>query len=74
MSLSELEKGDEAIIMNIYADKDLRRRLYMFGIIKNEILVLKECSLGKQTIGVLAGQTFVALRIDEAEKIEVEKI
>lgn len=74
MPLSELEKGDEAIIMNLYADKDLRRRLYMFGIIKNEILMVMECSPGKQTLGVLVGSTLVALRIDEAEKIEVEKI
>ena len=74
MKLSELNKGDKAKIIKINADKALRDRLNAFGIMKGEELLVKGCSLAKQTMEIEVGSTLVALRADEAGKIEVEKI
>ncbi|WP_309497340.1 FeoA family protein [Sulfurovum sp.] len=73
MNLTELTKGDKAEILKISADKALKDRLTSFGVMKGEELLIKGCSLAKQTIEIEVGSTLIALRKDEAEKIEVEK-
>ena len=72
MLLSDLIKGDKATIIRISAPNALRDRFYSFGIMKGEEVLMKECSLGKQTIKVQIGATLIALRIDEAEQIEID--
>jgi ferrous iron transport protein A len=74
MVLSELHKGDQAEIIRINADKALKDRLVSFGVMRGEILYIKGCSLAKQTMEIEVGSTHIALRADEAGKIEVEKI
>jgi len=74
MLLRELRRGDSAEIIAINADKSLRDRFASFGIIRGEELIVKECSIAKQTMGISVGYTSIALRADEAEKIEVKKI
>ena len=74
MLLSELRKGDKAEIVKIHADKGLKDRLNSFGVMRGEILHIKGCSLAKQTMEIEVGSTHIALRADEAGKIEVEKI
>ncbi len=71
MVLSELHKGDTAEIIRLNADKMLRDRLASFGILPGEHVVIRECSLARQTIEVEVGATAIALRKDEADKIEV---
>jgi len=72
--LKELRRGDRAEIIGIDADKSLRDRFASFGIIRGEELMVKECSIAKQTINISIGHTSIALRAEEAEKIEVKKI
>ena len=72
MLLSKLQKGASATIMKINASNELKSRFYSFGIMKGESVLLKECSIGRQTIEVQIGATLIALRIDEAEKIEID--
>ena len=72
MVLSELRKGDIAEIVKLKADKTLRDRFASFGILPGEQVVIRECSLAKQTIEVEVGTTTIALRKEEADKIEVE--
>ncbi len=72
MVLSELHKGDTAEIVKLKADKTLRDRFASFGILPGEQVVIRECSLAKQTIEVEIGTTTIALRKEEADKIEVE--
>ncbi|MEA1879718.1 MAG: FeoA family protein [Campylobacterota bacterium] len=72
MLLSDLNKGEGATIININASDGLKERFYSFGIMKGEEVLMKECSLGKQTIEIQIGSTFIALRIDEADKIEID--
>ena len=74
MKLSELTKGEKAEIIKINADKALRDRLTSFGVMRGEELTVKGCSIGKQTMEIEVGSTLIALRADEADKIEIEKI
>jgi len=74
MRLHELHKDDKALIVKIHADKALRDRLHSFGVMRGEELTIKECSLAKQTMKIEVGGTLIALRADEAEKIEVEQL
>jgi ferrous iron transport protein A len=41
---------------------------------RGETLLLKGCSLAKQTIEIEVGSTLIALRKEEANKIEVEPL
>jgi len=74
MKLSELQKGDRAEIVKINADKALRDRFSSFGVMRGEELLVKGCSLAKQTMEIEVGSTLIAVRADEANKIEVNKI
>jgi ferrous iron transport protein A len=74
MVLSELHKGDKAEIININADKALKDRLISFGVMRGETLVIKGCSLARQTMEIEVGSTHIALRAEEASKIEVRQI
>ncbi|WP_415406191.1 FeoA family protein [Sulfurovum sp. CS9] len=74
MILTELTKGDRAEIVKINADKALRDRLNSFGVMRGEELTVKGCSIAKQTMEIEVGSTLIAVRSDEADKIEVEKI
>ncbi|MCF6207310.1 MAG: ferrous iron transport protein A [Sulfurovum sp.] len=73
MRLHELHKDDKAKIIRIHADKPLKDRLASFGVMRGEELTVKGCSLAKQTMEVEVEGTLIALRKEEAEKIEVEK-
>lgn len=74
MVLSELHKGDKAEIIKIHADKALKDRLTSFGVMRGETLLVKGCSIAKQTMEIEVGSTLIALRADEAHKIEVNQI
>lgn len=72
MLLNDLKKGSRAEIVKINADKVLRNRLTSFGVMRGEILTVKGCSIAKQTMEIEIGGTLLALRADEAKKIEVK--
>jgi len=74
MVLSDLHKGDKAEIVKINADKALKDRLTSFGVMRGETLLIKGCSLARQTMEIQVGSTRIALRADEAGKIEVQQI
>lgn len=74
MVLTDIRKGDKAEIVKIHADKALKDRLVSFGVMRGETLYVKGCSLAKQTMEIEVGSTLIALRADEAEKIEIVQI
>jgi ferrous iron transport protein A len=74
MQLVELKKENKAKIIKINADNALRDRLNSMGVMKGEQLIVRGCSLAKQTMEIEIEGTLIALRSDEAKKIEVEKI
>jgi len=73
MRLSELRKGACAKITKVHAPKVLKDRLASLGVIRGETLHVRGCSIARQTMEIEVGHTLVALRAEEAEKIEVEK-
>ncbi|MDD5358786.1 MAG: FeoA family protein [Sulfurovaceae bacterium] len=72
MTLDMLKKGQIATIKKINADMVLKDRLLSFGIMQDESIELKTHSLAKNTFEVQVGSTLVALREEEAKKIEVK--
>ena len=74
MVLSDLRKGNTAEIVKINADKALKDRLSSFGVMRGETVLIKGCSLAKQTMEIEVGSTLIALRADEADKIEIVAI
>jgi ferrous iron transport protein A len=74
MKLSDLTKGTKAEIIKINADKALRDRLSSFGVMRGEELTVRGCSIAKQTMEIEVGSTLIAVRADEADKIEVKRI
>ncbi len=74
MLLSELKKGDEAVIKKINASGAFKNRLSSMGIVEKESVKLKEYSLAKSTMEIKVAESYVALRLKEAALIEVEKL
>lgn len=74
MLLSELKRGESAIIKSVTLSKALKHRLYSLGVHKGSNIFVDEFSLAKATIKVIIDNTMTALRFDEAKNIEVEKI
>lgn len=74
MKLSELRKGDKAIIQKINTDEALRSRLNSFGVGRGSELSIEGCSLARQTVEILVDGTYIGLRAKEASHIEVEKL
>ena len=50
MRLSELTKGDRAIILKIDTNELLKQRLVSFGVARGSELTIEACSIGKQTM------------------------
>lgn len=73
MKLNELNVGDKAIIKNINCDTTLKNRFYSFGMVRNSQITVEEVTLTKSTIEIKIDKTKVALRLQEASTIEVEK-
>ena len=74
MNLTDIRKGQSAKIIKINADKALKDRLTSFGVMRGEELTVKGCSIAKQTMEIEIGSTLIALRANEASKIDIEKI
>ena len=74
MELSDLHKGDRALIKKIETQEALKTRLASFGVVRGSELSIEACSIRKQTMEILVDETLIGLRGDEAKQIEVEKI
>ena len=71
MTLDKLEKKQSAKIVAIYCDNILKNRLYSFGIVIGATVTIEESTLTKSTIEIRINQSKIALRLNEASKIEV---
>ena len=74
MKLSNLNKNQKAVIKNINCETELKQRFYSFGMIKGAGIEVENISLARNTIEVNVENTSIALRVEEAEAIEVELI
>jgi len=73
-TLIECDKACRVKVVKLNAKSDLKRRLISFGIMKETVVEILEFSPGKSTLEIKVGKMRVALRAQEAQLIEVEKI
>lgn len=73
MTLDQLKINESATITAINCDEILKNRLYSFGISKGIEVTLVEFTLTKSTIEIKVNQSKIALRLNEASKIEVNR-
>ncbi len=69
-----LKNGDRARIKEIHAGRELKHRMKSFGLYQGVEFEVKNFSLGKNTVELQVGNSLVALRKGEMEKIEIEKL
>ncbi len=72
--LIDCEKGEKVKVVKLNANYDLKQRLISFGVMKDSVIQVLEHAPRKKTIEVKVGKMRIALRAEEAELIEVEKI
>ncbi|QSZ42651.1 ferrous iron transport protein A [Sulfurimonas aquatica] len=73
-TLIDCKKACRVKVLKLNAKDDLKQRLISFGIMKASILEVLEHSPGKSTVEIKVGKMRIALRAQEAQLIEVEKI
>ena len=72
MTLDQLSVGQEAVVLDIHAGKELKRRLFSFGLVKGTRVKLTEQTLKRNTFEVQIDRSMVALRKGEAQKVQVQ--
>ena len=72
--LSDVSIGNKCIVKKIYNDINIKRRFYDLGLIPNvEIEVVFKSPFGDPTAYLIKG-SIIAIRDDDAKKVEVELI
>jgi len=74
LKIFDLKVGDRARIKEIHAGRELKHRMKSFGLYNGVEFEVRNFSLGKNTVELQVGNSFVALRKGEMQKIEIEKI
>ncbi len=74
MRLDTLNIGDRAVITKIDADGSLKQRLASFGVGRGAELTIENYSIGRKTYEIIVDGTMIALRDEEAKKIEVGRV
>lgn len=73
-TLKDCHKACKVKVLRLNAKTDLKQRLISFGIMKETMIEVLEHAPGKSTIEIKVGKMKIALRAQEAELIEVEKV
>lgn len=73
MSLAEIKAGECCTVAQINCDGDLKKRLLSMGLSKGEKLTVINRGPAGSTMDIKLFSGRVALRKDEAKKVEVER-
>ena len=73
-TLKDCKKACKVKVIKLNAPKELKQRLISFGIMKEALIEVLEHAPAKSTVEVKVGKMRIALRAEEAQLIEVEKI
>jgi len=73
-TLKDCKKACKVKVIKLHASTDLKQRFISFGIMKEAVIEVLEYAPAKSTIEVKVGKMRIALRAQEAQLIEVEKI
>ena len=71
LTLDKLKKGQSAVVLEVNASQELKKRLLAFGVSKGAYLEVKAFSPIRDSMTVVVNKTTMALRLDEASQIEV---
>ncbi len=72
--LADLTTDEKAEVLQVNAEGELKQRLASFGLRKNSFVKIKLVTILKRTMEVEVGNSMIALRFEEAQKIKVKKI
>jgi ferrous iron transport protein A len=72
LKLGELKRGNRALVVSVNANEELRDRFSSFGLVSGVNIRMLEYTLSKKSIKIEFDNTKLALRIKEANSIEVE--
>jgi len=73
-TLIDCHKACMVKVVKLNAKDELKQRLISFGIMKESLIEVLEHAPAKSTIEIKVGKMRVALRAQEAQLIEVEKV
>ena len=73
-TLKDCHKACRVKVIKLNGQSELKQRLISFGIMKESVIEVLEHAPAKSTIEVKVGKMRIALRAQEAELIEVQKI
>lgn len=73
-TLLDCHKACRVRVIKLNARDELKQRLISFGIMKEAVIDVLEHAPAKSTIEIKVGKMRVALRAQEAELVEVQKI
>jgi len=71
MTLDLLKKGNSATIIAITAEKELRNRFNSFGVVKGATVHSEQHTMAKKTMEIRINKTRIALRLSEAQRVEI---
>lgn len=74
MCLLQMKIGEMASVDAINVNGDLKQRLNSLGLVRDSEVCVKHFGWFKSTVQIMINRTFIALRKEEAELIEVHKI
>ena len=74
MKLSDLQINQSSIVTKISCEEELKQRFYSFGITKGATIMVEAISLSKNTMEINVEDTSIAIRVEEANSIEVKDI
>jgi len=72
--LSDMNAGEQGVVKHVDADGELKQRLFSFGLRKGSQIQVKAMSMAKSTMEIEVGTTLLALRFEEAKRIEIEAV
>ena len=72
MKLSDCKVGKKVIISEINCNKTVRKKLSVLGVVKNVKIVVERKAIFNGPIEIKVRDFYLAIRKNQAEKIEVE--
>lgn len=74
MLLSEMKKGETAVIVRVGGNGALRRRILEMGIVKGAQIYVDKYAPLKDPLELIVKNYHISLRVEEAAQITVEKL
>ena len=74
ITLDKIDFNEKYIIIDVLLDKNIRQRMFDFGVIENSIIEALYKSPFKDPTAYLVKETIIAIRNEDASKIVVRRI